>query len=101
MQKVQKVENFNIQSDCKTMSKKRTRLIMCVYTQSKVTTRWRALVNRMIMKQRVKYEQIKKNLLCVFCKGDSIPRKQVQDCSKEFLGNNSTKKISWKSQRSQ
>ena len=55
----------------------------------------------MIMKQRVKYEQIKKNLLCVFCKGDSISRKQVQDCSKEFLGNNSTKKISWKSQQSQ
>ena len=80
---------------------KENRLIMCAYTQSKGTTRWRALVNRMIMKQRVKYEQIKKNLLCVFCKGDSIPRKQVQDCSKEFLGNNSTKKISWRSHQSQ
>ena len=39
---------------------------MCVYTQSKGTTRWRALVNRMIMKQRVKYEQIKKKT-CSVC----------------------------------
>ena len=30
----------------------------------------------------------KTNLFCVFCKSELIPRKQVQDCSKEFLGNN-------------
>ena len=30
----------------------------------------------------------KTNLFCEFCKSFSIPRKQVHDCSKEFLGNN-------------
>ena len=30
----------------------------------------------------------KMNLFCVFFKSDEIPRKQVQDHSKEFLGNN-------------
>ena len=40
----------------------------------------------------------KKNLFYVFCKSDSIPRKQVQDCLKEFLGNNNN--ISWKCHQS-
>ena len=29
----------------------------------------------------------KADLLFLFCKCVSIPRKQVQDCSKEFIGN--------------
>ena len=42
----------------------------------------------MITKQQVKNEQIKrKHLLFVFCKCVWIMRKQVQDCSKEFLWN--------------
>ena len=31
----------------------------------------------------------KTNLFCKFCKSVSIPREQVQDCSKEFPGNSS------------
>ena len=34
----------------------------------------------------------KTNLFCVFCKSAYIQRKQVQDCSKGFLGNNNNEK---------
>ena len=69
MQKVQKVESVNIQSDCKTTSKKRTDSILCVYMQWKSIKRWTALIHIMIMKQWVKNEQIKKktSLSCMFC----------------------------------
>ena len=33
----------------------------------------------------------KTNLFCEFCKSVYIPRKLVQDCSKEFLGNSNKK----------
>ena len=46
-------------------------------------------MHRMITKQRVKIEQIKRKQTCsVSFVSFSIPRKQVHDCSKEFLGNN-------------
>ena len=45
----------------------------------------------------------KTDLFVVFCKCAEIPRKQVQDRSKDFLGKNNInkKKISWKSHQSQ
>ena len=50
-------------------------------------------IRRMITTQQVKYGQIKRKQTCsVFCKIDKIPRQQVQDHSKEFLGNNNNKK---------
>ena len=53
-------------------------------------------MHRMITKQRVKNKQIKRkqDLIFVFCKCVCIPRKQVQDRLKEFLGskNNINKK---------
>ena len=46
----------------------------------------------MVTKQVKKWKGRKTtNLLCVFCKSDYILRKQVQDHSKEFLGNNNNK----------
>ena len=33
------------------------------------------------------------NLFCKFCKSVQILRKLVQDCSKEFLGNNNKKRF--------
>ena len=53
MQKEQKLESVNIQSDYQTMSKMRTDL-SCVYTQWKSMKRWRVLLQRMITKQQVK-----------------------------------------------
>ena len=46
----------------------------------------------------------KTDLFFLFCKCVSIPRKQVQDCSEELIGNKNNinkKKNSWKSYRSQ
>ena len=82
---------------------KEFRLILCIYTQWKSTKRWRLLIHRMIRKQRVKAEQIKRKQICSACFANvQIPRKQVQDLSKEFLGNNNNnnKKTSWKSHQS-
>ena len=58
----------------------------------------------MITKQQVKNEQITRKQTCSLCfLCVYVPRKQVQDPSEEFLGNNNNtnKKISWKSHRSQ
>ena len=43
---------------------KENRLIQSVYMQRKRTKRWRALVQRMITKQQVKSEQIKRKQTC-------------------------------------
>ena len=57
-------------------------------TQPKSMNRWRELIQRMITKQQIKNEQIKKtNLLFVFCKMCLNSKKQVRARSKEFLGN--------------
>ena len=82
------------------------------------------ILHRMIAKQVEKYEKVenvntqnqfettskkqadkkKADLFFVFCKCVYIPRKQVQDRSKEYLGNKNKinkKRIYWKSHRSQ
>ena len=41
MQKVQKVESVNIQSDWETKRKKENRLVLCVYTQWQSMKRWK------------------------------------------------------------
>ena len=66
MRKVQKVESAIIQNDCETMSKKRTNSF-CVYTQCKSTKGWRALIQRMITKERVKNEQMNRKKTCSVC----------------------------------
>ena len=43
---------------------KEYRLILCIYTQWKSKKWWRALIHRMIRKQRVKTEQIKRKQIC-------------------------------------
>ena len=61
MGKVQKVESLNAQNDCETMSKKKADS-SCGFTQrgtKKYKKRWRVLIQRIIMKQRIKIEQIK------------------------------------------
>ena len=87
MWKVQKVESAYIQSDCETTSKKRTDSSY-VFTRSgkyktvkNVNTQngYEAASNKWTGKKKT-------NLFC------EIPRKQVQDCSKEFLGNSNKKK---------
>ena len=71
MRKVQKVESiYYITEWLRNNEQKEYRLILCIYKHWKNTKRWRALIHRMIRKQRVKTEQIKRktNLFCVFCK---------------------------------
>ena len=46
---------------------KENRIILCVYTQWKSTKRWRMLTLRIIMKQPVKNEQIKRKQTCSLC----------------------------------
>ena len=71
--------------------------------QWKSMKRWGALIHRMITKQQVKNEWIKRKQTCVYFVSVWIPRKQVQDHLEEFLGNNNIndKNISWKSHQSQ
>ena len=59
MQKVQKLESINIQSDCGTTSKKRTDS-SCVSTRGRKVGKMRVLIQRMIKKQHIKNEQIKR-----------------------------------------
>ena len=47
--------------------KKENRLILCAYTQQKSMKRWRALIHRMITKQQIKNEQIKRKQTCSLC----------------------------------
>ena len=67
--------------------------------------RWRVSIHRVIVKQQVKSEQIKRKQTCSLCFVNmfKFQEKKVEDCSKEFLGNKNntnSKKISWKSYRS-
>ena len=50
IQKVQKVESVNINSDCETISKKKTNSSFAFYMQWKSTKRWRVLIYRMTNK---------------------------------------------------
>ena len=93
MQKVQKVESIKIY---RVIAKQGAKREQCVYTQWKS----RLLIHRMeIANTQNDYKTTSKklrdkkktNLFCEFCKSALIPRKQVQDCSKEFLGNNNKK----------
>ena len=45
-------------------NKKESRLILCIYTQSKSMNRWRTLIHRRIMKQWVRNDQIKRKQTC-------------------------------------
>ena len=47
--------------------KKEIRLIVCVYTQQKSMERWRTPIHRMITKQQVKNELIKRKQTCSLC----------------------------------
>ena len=47
--------------------KKENRLILRAYTQQKSMKRWRALIHRMITKQQIKNEQIKRKQTCSLC----------------------------------
>ena len=73
--------------------------------QQKIMESWRVSVHRVIVKQQVKSEQIKRKQTCSLCFVNmfKFQEKKVEDCSKEFLGNKTntnSKKISWKSYRS-
>ena len=48
-------------------NKKENRVILCVYKQQKSMEWWRALIYRMIMKQEVRNEQIKRKQTCSLC----------------------------------
>ena len=69
--------------------------------------RWRVSIHRVIVKQQVKNEQIKRKFFfCFLCFVNvfKFQEKKVEDCSKEFLGNKNntnSKKISWKSYQPQ
>ena len=54
-------------SNYKTTTKKENRLILYVYTQQKCMKRGRALIHKMITKQQVKNEQIKRKRTCSLC----------------------------------
>ena len=74
MQKVKKVKSVDIQSDCKTMRKKRTDSSW-VFTHSQKVWNDYEITS--------KNEQIKRKPICsvcAFCKSILISRKQVQDC---------------------
>ena len=47
--------------------KKEIRLILCVYMQQKSMERWRASIHRVITKQQVKNELIKRKQTCSLC----------------------------------
>ena len=66
MQKVQKLESANIQSDCKTTSKKRTNSF-CVFTLSGKVQKGGEHQYTMIMKQQLKNEEIKRKQTCSMC----------------------------------
>ena len=73
--------------------------------QQKSMESWRVSIHRVIVKQQVKSEQIKRKQTCSLCFVNmfKFQEKKVEDCSKEFLGNKNntnSKKISWKSYRS-
>ena len=57
---MQKVESIVTYSGCKITIKKRTDLSLCVYTQWKSMKRWRVLMYRIISKQQVENEQLKR-----------------------------------------
>ena len=88
-------------------NKKEIELTLCVYMQQKSMERWRVSIHRVIVKQQVKNEQIKRKFFfCFLCFVNvfKFQEKKVEDCSKEFLGNKNntnSKKISWKSYQSQ
>ena len=59
---VQKLESAIMQSDCEKTIKKKS-----VYTQWNGTKRWRVLIHRMIKKQQVKNEEMKRKQTCALC----------------------------------
>ena len=90
MQKVQKVDSVNIQSNYKSTSNKTTDLY-CVLTHSGKVCKgeeWKVWKDDYETISKKWTDKKKTNLFCVFCKNDSTPRKQVQDCPQELLENN-------------
>ena len=47
-------------------------MILCVYTQYKSTKRWRELIRRMITKQQVKNEQMKRKQTYSLCFANAL-----------------------------
>ena len=90
MQKVQKVDSVNIQSDYKSTSNKRTDLYCVLIHSGKLWKgeEWKVWKDDYETTSKKYTDKKKTNLFCVFCKSDSTPRKQVQDCPQELLENN-------------
>ena len=74
-----------------------------IYTQQKSMKRWRALIHRMILKQQVKNEQIKRKQTCSVCfvKVFKLHENKFQVIQKNFQEIIIIKKNSWKSHQSQ
>ena len=67
IRKVQKVKSINIQTDCETMRYKTMWTHLHIYMQWKSTKRWSTLIHKMILKQQVKNEQVKRKQTCSVC----------------------------------